>query len=447
MTRFITIISFSFVLSFSAQSQSFSHLLDSAVNLYFQQHKFNGSVLVAQKGNILLERGYGYKDVAAKTRADAESLYQYGSVTKQFTAALIMYLQEKGKLSIQDKLGKYFPGLPFADSVTLFHLLTHTSGIYNYTKNRDFMQNETMKPATQEKILSLFRNHPLEFDPGSQFSYSNSGYILLGYIIEKVSGMPYEKLMRQVILQPLGMTTAGFDFAHNTSPNRTTGYNLIDGDKSDKANIVDSSVSYSAGALYGSIKDLYAWHQALEKGKLLSAASWQQVYTPYLSHYALGWGVDSLYGKFVVHHNGGIFGYTSTIKRFPQDDVVVIVLSNNGSPKVDEIANTLAGLVFGQSIQWPKEKLAIQLPEEKLKAYVGEYELMPNFVVTFRIDNGVLKAKPAGQPEAELSAENETDFFIKSDDISISFQRNAMGEVTGFKFTQNGQTLQAKKIK
>jgi CubicO group peptidase (beta-lactamase class C family) len=383
---------FSFVFAFSAQSQSNSRLLDSAVNLYVQQKKFSGSVLVAQKGNILLEKGYGYKDVEAKTMADAASLYQYGSVTKQFTAALIMYLQEKGKLSTQDKLSKYFPGLRFADSVTLFHLLTHTSGIYNYTENRDFMMNETTKPVSQERVLELFRNHPLAFQPGSKFSYSNSGYSLLGYIIEKASGMPYEALARQVILQPLGMKTAGFDFAHNTSSARTTGYHFIEGDKAGKAGIVDSSVSYAAGALYGSVRDLYAWHQALQKGQLLSAPSWKQVFTPYLSRYAFGWSVDSLYGRPVVHHNGGIFGYTSTIKRFPQDDVVVIVLSNNSSPKVEEIAANLVGLVFGQSIQWPKEKVAVQLQAEKLKAYEGEYELMPNFTVTFRVDNGVLKA-------------------------------------------------------
>ena len=265
------------VFAFSAWSQTTTSLLDSMANQYFRQKKFNGSVLVALKGKILLEKGYGYKDVEAGTKADANSLYQYGSVTKQFTAALVMYLQEKGKLNIHDKLSKYFPDLPFADSVTIYNLLTHTSGIYNYTENRDFMKNETSKPATRERMIALFRDHPLAFKPGSQFSYSNSGYSLLGYIIEKVSGLPYEKLARQVILQPLGMNTAGFDFAHNTSPNRTTGYNFIGDENFDKANIVDSSVSYAAGSLYGSVKDLYAWHEALQKGKLLSAASWKQV--------------------------------------------------------------------------------------------------------------------------------------------------------------------------
>lgn len=435
------------LIAFSAQSQSISNLLDSTVNLYVQQKKFNGSVLVAQKGKIVLEKGYGFKNVSAGTKADAASLYQYGSVTKQFTAALVMYLQEKGKLNIQDKLSKYFPELPFADSVTVYNLLTHTSGIYNYTENGDFMASDAVNPATPEKMMALFRNHPLEFAPGSKFSYSNSGYSLLGYIIEKASGMPYEKLMRQVILQPLGMTTAGFDFAHNTSPDRTTGYNFIDGERFGQAGIVDSSVAFSAGSLYGSVRDLYAWDQALEKGKLLSAASWKQVYTPYLSHYAFGWSVDSLFGKPVVAHNGGIFGYTSTIKRFPQDDAVVIVLSNNSSHQVEEIANNLAGLLFGQTIEWPKETVAVQLPEEKLKAFVGEYESMPGFIVVFRLENGVLKAKPADEPEVELTPESETSFVIKSDNIHILFDKDDSGAVKGFKFVAGGNTIQAKKIK
>lgn len=174
-----------------------------------------------------------------------------------------MYLHEKGKLNIQDKLSKYFPEFPFADSVTIYNLLTHTSGIFNYTNSPEFMKTEAVKPADKDKIFALFKNKPLEFTPGSKFSYSNSGYSLLGYIVEKASGQPYERLMHDLILQPLGMQTAGFDFAHNNSANKTTGYNFIKDDKFEVAGIVDSSVAYSAGSLYGSVKDLYAWHQAL----------------------------------------------------------------------------------------------------------------------------------------------------------------------------------------
>lgn len=447
MARLSSILLFLCLLSFGVKAQTATRLLDSMANLYAQLKEFNGSVLVAQKGKILLEKGYGYKDVIQKTKVDANSLYQYGSVTKQFTSALIMYLQEIGKLNIQDKLSKYFPELPFADSVTIYNLLTHTSGIYNYTNNPEFMKSEAVKPANKEKIFALFQDKSLEFTPGSKFNYSNSGYSLLGYIIEKASGKKYESLVREVLLQPTGMQTAGFDFTNNHSADKTTGYYFIKGEKFEAAGIVDSSVAYSAGSLYGSVKDLYAWHQALQKGQFLTAASWQQVYTPFHAKYAFGWQVDSLYGKPVAEHGGGIFGYTSIIKRFPKDDVAIVVLSNNSSTKSQELATRLAALVFQQPVEWPVKKVFVQVPEEKLKPYAGDYELMPNFVITISIENGKLMGQPTGQSKTELLPENENKFYVEPADADVTFVKDASGTVTALKLTQRGRTQEAKKIK
>lgn len=447
MLRFPAFLLLLCLFSRNLKGQNPGHDLDSMANLYAQLKDFNGSVLVAQKGTILLQKGYGYKDVVQKTKVDDNSIYQYGSVTKEFTATLIMYLQEKGKLNIQDKLSKYFPELPFADSVTIYHLLTHTSGIYNYTRDADFMKSEAVKPATREKIFTLFKTKPLEFTPGSKFSYTNSGYSLLGYIIEKVSGQSYESLMRKVILKPVGMRTAGFDFANNQSADKTTGYNFIKGDKYEAAGVVDSSVAYSAGSLYGSVKDLYLWHQALQKNQLLSAASWQQVYTPLHSKYAFGWQIDTVYGKPVAEHGGGIFGYTSMFKRFPKDDVVIIVLSNNSSPKSQELAGKLAALVFKQPVEWPKKKVFVQIPEEKLKQYVGSYELNPNFVISITLEDGILKGQPTGQAKTDLLAEEENKFYVEVADADVSFVKDVSGVVTALKLTQGGRIQEAKKIK
>ncbi|HJW17396.1 MAG TPA: serine hydrolase [Flavisolibacter sp.] len=447
MRRHFLLLTIFVAFAYASIGQALLPSLDSLVSVYVKQRGFNGSVLVAQKGKVLLEKGYGYKDAAKRTMLDENSIFQYGSITKQFTSALVMYLQEKGKLNINDKLSRYFPELPFADSVTLYNLLTHTSGIYNYTNNGDFMKTEAVKPATREKIFNLFDNKPLEFKPGTKFNYSNSGYSLLGYIIEKASGMPYEKLMRQVILEPVGMKTAGFDYAHSTSADRTTGYNFINGDKFEAAGIVDSTVAYAAGSLYGSVKDLYAWHQALEKHALLSAASWQKVYTPFQSKYAMGWGIDSAYGKLVTQHGGGIFGYTSMIRRFPEDDVVVIVLSNNSSQYVGEIANNLSAIIFRQPIEWPKEHKFVKVAEEKLKAYVGEYEVGPNFILKISVDNGMLQAEPTGQPKTELQAESEDTFYIAEADAQLVFEKDSAGKVTGARLIQQGRVNPIKKIK
>lgn len=447
MLRLIFLCLVLFINSFAVKSQRATRLLDSLVSLYAQQNKFNGSVLVASKGTILLQKGYGYKDVAHKTKVDANSLYQWGSLTKQFTSALVMYLQEKGRLNINDKLSKYFPELPFADSVKVYHLLTHTSGIYNYTNDGGFMATEAVKPATLQKMLGLFKDYPLQFLPGSKFDYSNSNYYLLGQIIQKASGQPYEKIMRQVILQPLGLKTAGFDFAHEHSADKTIGYDVINGEDYKASGIVDSSVSFAAGALYGSVYNLYAWHKALQKGGLLTPASWKKVYTPLQGKYAFGWIIDTLYGKPVAEHDGGIFGYTSTIKRFPEDDVVIIVLSNSSSPKTAEIANNLAAIVFNKNVDWPKERAIIMLPEEKLKPLTGVYELMPGFTITVTLEKGALKAAATGQPVVNLLAENENSFYIDIVDAKLVFERDAAGTATGVSLIQSGHTMSGKKIK
>lgn len=447
MVRIASVIAALSILSFTAQAQQKELVLDSFVTQYAKQEKFNGSVLVAEKGKILLQKGYGFKDLARKIKADEKSIYQYGSVTKQFTAALIMYLHEKGKLNIQDKLSKYYPQLSFADSISIYHLLTHTSGIYNYTNDGSFMKSEAVKPATEQKILALFQNKPLEFVPGTRFNYSNSGYMLLGYIIEKVSGKPYEQLMREVILTPAGMKTAGFDFAHAASADKATGYNFINSTQYEAAGVVDSSVSYAAGSLYGSVIDLYAWHNALQKRSFISDSGWKKTYTPLHNKYAYGWSVDSVWNKRVVQHGGGIFGFTSMIKRFPEDDVVIIVLSNTGSNATGEIADNLAAIVFDQKATWPKERKFVTLPVDKLKPLVGEYELRPGFIISISLENENLKLLATGNPKVDLPAESESSFYVQAIDGELSFEKDASGAVTGLKIKQNRGTMSAKKIK
>ena len=201
--------------------------LDTLLNAYQQLGRFNGSALVAKNGTVLLNKGYGYRNHEAGVLNDEHSIFQMGSVTKQFTSAVILKLQAEHKLSVSDKLSKYFPEYPKGDSITIKELLTHTSGIYNYTNNGDFMKNEITKPKTREEMMALFENKPLDFSPGTSWSYSNSGYSMLGYIIEKVTKSSYEQAVRKYIFSPLKMTQSGFDFAALKSPDKTTGYLVL----------------------------------------------------------------------------------------------------------------------------------------------------------------------------------------------------------------------------
>ncbi|HEY4111119.1 serine hydrolase domain-containing protein, partial [Puia sp.] len=256
------------LLSLQTNAQFSVEKAHALVDAYVRAERVNGAVLVAQKGTILLEEGYGYQDAAAKKKNEGRTIFQIGSLTKQFTSAVIMQLQQEKKLSVKDKLSKYFPGLPFADSVTLENLLTHTSGIYNYTQNAAFMKNQATLPHSHEEMLALFKDKPLGFAPGSKYEYSNSNYVLLGYIIEKVTGKPYPQVVRERILTPLKMTSSGFDFTHLSSPYKAVGYSRL-GNDLQPAPIVDSTASFSAGALYSTVEDLYKWDRALNTTAIL----------------------------------------------------------------------------------------------------------------------------------------------------------------------------------
>ena len=421
--------------------------LDALISAYAKLYKFNGSALVAKNGAILLDKGWGYRNAANKTANNEQTIFQLGSITKQFTAAVILKLQEEKKLSVWDKLSKYFPGYPKGDSITIEQLLTHTSGIYNYTNDGNFMTNEVTKPANREKIMALFRDKPLDFSPGTSWSYSNSGYSLLGYIIEDVTKKPYEQAVRNYIFTPLHMTHSGFDFTHLKSNEKGTGYFKLDDKETAAAPVVDSSVSFSAGAIYSTTGDLYLWHKALQKNIILSKAQQEKAYTPGKKNYGYGWFIDSTEGKRRVSHGGGIHGFTTNIARVPEDDVCIVLLSNASDPSLEEITKSIFAVLYGKEYQLPKERTVIKLAQEKLKQYEGEYEIKPDLHVIISVKDGELVAAPTGQPTAIMYAEKEDFFFLKSPDIQLEFTRDDKKTVDGFILHQNGAAIPCKKIK
>ena len=192
---------FAILQSCSSQDVPDATKIEEVLDVYARQYKFNGSAIVVHKGKILLNKGYGFRNVADSSRNDANSIFQIGSITKQFTSAMILKLQEENKLNVKDKLSKYFPGYPQGDSITLAQLLAHTSGIYSYTNDPVFMENEVVKPSDRQRMMALFKDKPLDFPPGTKWNYSNSAYMLLGYIIEDLTGIPYEQAVRNYILR------------------------------------------------------------------------------------------------------------------------------------------------------------------------------------------------------------------------------------------------------
>ncbi|WP_128546324.1 serine hydrolase domain-containing protein [Larkinella soli] len=313
--------------------------------------RFNGSVLVARKGEVLLHRAYGYRD--AKTRAlnDTSTRFPILSFTKSFTAALILRLQEEGRLSVKDPLSRFFPDFPNGDSIRLDHLLTHSSGLANFT---DVIGEEdsaiVCHPVPRQRVLDLFWNAPRAFRPGTQFSYNNSGYFLLGMVAEKVTGRPYEQAVREKIFRPSGMTRSGFDFNNLPPAVRAQGYDTLTATYFSPYTYLDSTVAYAAGAIYSTTGDLYRWSRAIAGNRVLAAASWKEAFEPRLEGYGYGWKTGRYLDKPYVRHDGGYPGFMSDFIHFPADDVTIILLNNFGNynDSLLPVVMGLANIVFGR---------------------------------------------------------------------------------------------------
>jgi CubicO group peptidase (beta-lactamase class C family) len=267
----------------------------------------------------------------------------------------------------------------------------------------------------------------------------------LGYIIEKVEKKPYERVVRERIFQPLAMTNSGFDFTNLSSPYKTKGYFSIN-PKPVPAPIVDSTIAFSAGAIYTTVGDLYKWDRAIYTNKILKPESWKIVFTPQKNKYGYGWGIDTLYGRQFTAHSGGIHGFSSYIIRFPQDEVVVIAFDNSSSNLLGTISKKITAILFNQPYEVPAAKKEIKVDSSVLKQYVGEYELAPGFTITVSVGENGLKGQATGQPAFDLFAEKENTFFLKVVDAKIEFIKDANGVVNEMILFQNGEH-RGKKIK
>ncbi len=304
---------------------------------------FSGSVLVAKQGQILLRRGYGMTN--ATTPNMATTRFRIASITKQFTATLVLRLHEQGRLNIDDGICNYIEACPNAwGQVTIRHLLAHSSGIPDYTEYRDFDATQAI-PTTREALIARFREEPLQFTPGSSFKYSNSGYVLLGAILEYVTGTSFDELLRGEITAPLGLNDTAYDRSHNG-----TGLNLAFGwlRRGVPADVIDSSTLDTAGALYSTIDDLFRWDRALAEGRMLRPQTLAMMRTPQVKRYGLGVMLYPLGNMNAVHHDGMASGTRTFLGNFTDNDITVIILSNFETADVEGIAAYLAQLATAQ---------------------------------------------------------------------------------------------------
>jgi CubicO group peptidase (beta-lactamase class C family) len=403
---------------------------------------FMGAVLVARDNEVLLSKGYGFANLEWNIPNTPSTKFRLGSVTKQFTAAAILLLAEQGKLTLEDPVKKHWTGAPAAwDAITIFHLLTHTSGISNVTSDAEFMQWK-MHASTPEKTIAHVRDNSLEFAPGERMSYSNTNYVILGLIVERLSRQSYADFLRDNIFKPLGMNDSGYDVSAAILPQRAAGY----GPGLVNAPYTDMTVPHGAGALYSTTEDLLRWTQGLFGGRLLSAASLEKMTTPFKGDYAFGVIVNNATGRRSISHAGGIEGFNTNLTYYPDSKITVAVLANVNGPAASQLAGQLGGIANGETVRLSSERTSIELPRDKLDRLVGSYELTPMATMRITVVGTQLQSQLGPQPVVPLFAESETVFFPRVVEAEITFELDASGKATALTLRQNGQERRAPRI-
>lgn len=339
------------------------------VNACTEYGQFNGSVLVAQKGKVIFKNGFGEANKEWNIPNKADTKHRLASITKQFTAMAIVQLAAENKLRLDVPITDYLPNYPVGNGnkITIHHLLTHTSGIPNYTSFPSY--RETMiKHHSPMDLVELFVDLPLEFSPGEKFSYSNSGYVLLGVILEKITGKTYEQVLRDRIFLPLKMNNSGFDSNTAILENRALGYNKVV-NSYENANYINMTAAYAAGALYSTVEDLYLWDQALYTEQLVSKKYLDLCIEKHIlagggRDYGYGWEISNMRigstkeDSPIIAHSGGINGFNTLITRFPSDQSVVILLNNTGRAPLHDMTTAINGILHGKPYVFPKRSLA-----------------------------------------------------------------------------------------
>ena len=443
LTTFFAVIAV-ICISTNVYSNEIQEKIDQYISAYVEMDQFSGSVLVSKDGKILFKKSYGMANYELNVPNTTKTKFRLASLTKSFTAIAIMQLQEKGLLTVEDFLNKYIPDFKNGGKITIHHLLTHTSGIPNFTVVENFETRVT--PYTLTEIINKFKDKSLEFTPGEKFKYSNAGYYLLGYIIEQVSKKEYGSYIKQHILTPLKMSNSGYDYNEIIIKNRASGYKMQNGELINADYIYMKNV-HASGGLFSTVEDMFLFDQALYSEKLLTKNSLNKIFTPFKSNYGYGWGIAEIHGKKFIGHNGNMDGFQTNISRFTDDNVCIIILNNFGHTQIGKISIDLASIIFGKPYKIPKKRVEVKIDPEILIKYVGEYELKPNFIFTITKEEDMLFCQPTGQNKLKLVPESETDFFLKEVDAQIIFVAEKTGEVSQLILNQGGRKIPAKRIK
>ena len=420
----------------------FAASVDALLASFYQPDGPGAAVIVTRAGKTVFRQAYGMACLAKQQPMTPETTFRLGSISKQFTAVAILMLAEEGKLSIHDEIKRFLPDYPVQGRhITIEHLLTHSSGIVSFTDKDDFEANIT-RDVTVSEMIDSFKDDKLEFAPGTAFSYNNSGYYLLGALIEKVSGMSYASFVEERIFVPLGMHGSCHE-GHERSPQHKAAGHTRRGGGFGPCDPMSMSQAYAAGALVSNVDDMARWEQAIASGKLISAASWAKAFTPYrladgsACAYGHGWEIGTLRQRPMLAHGGGINGFMTFALRLPDDALFVAVLSNADDGIVDPeyMAHKIGAMALGDPFVDFDE---ITLDTATLDAYAGVYAINAAEQRTFWREAGQLLMQRTGGDITPVHAYSADGFFIRNSLVHMQFVRDMAGQVSKVVVHQSG---------
>jgi CubicO group peptidase (beta-lactamase class C family) len=415
--------------------------LDQLLGPIFPPARPGAAVLVARDGKPIYRRGFGLADVEHKVAIEPAMAFRIGSVTKQFTAALVMQQVERGKIGLEDDVTRYLPDYPtHGRKITIENLLTHTSGIADYTALPAW-QARIAEPLTPTQLIALFKDEPMAFAPGERWAYSNSNYVLLGAILEKVTGHSYAAELEARILRPLGMKRSAYGHDEPYRAGEAHGYQDTTGTKPSAP--LSMTSPYAAGSIVASVDDLLRWDNGLEAGKVIGAESRRRMFTPFTladgrpTTYGYGWIMGSYEGHRVQWHNGGINGFTSAVSRLPDDHLYVAVLTNDEGLPFDAhyLATQIAGIAIGTPLPEPG---AVSMTADQLDRFVGVYAMDS---VTSRViarEGNTLYSTRSGGGRFALFPTNDSTFAFRGRLSRLTFGRDAAGRFARVTLNQEG---------
>lgn len=419
-------------------------LIQKELQNHFKSDEPGVTLLIAKKGEIIFSGAAGMANLELNVPMKADNVLRIGSITKQFTAIAILMLQEQGKLNIQDDITKYLPSYPTnGKKITIEHLLTHTSGIRSYTSLPDFMQKIRDDKSTSE-MLKVFKDKDMLFEPGTEFNYNNSGYFLLGVIIEKVSEMTYEDFIEKNIFEKIGMKNSYYGRADQIIPNRASGYEMESGEVVN-APYLSMTIPYAAGSLLSTVEDLYKWHKAIHNYQVVKKSSLDKAFTSYIlkngepTDYGYGWGVHPFYGGKTIQHSGGINGFVTNEMYLPEHDIFIAAFSNGKDPSF--FTQVIAAKMLGKYPITEKKSLSSKV----LADYIGIYQVENSKDKrTIKIKDGHLTSFRTGGNLLNLFPYDKDKFYFEKSLDIFEFKRNKDGQVVGIiAYLPSGKTGRA----